>query len=124
MISIVDDDESVRNAIGNLVRSIGYEPTLFSCAEDFLASAQLDDTCCLITDVHMQGMSGLDLQFELINTGQHMPIIFVTAYPEESIRKRAKAAGATCYLSKPFDGQTMIDCIEEILHSPNGHTCN
>ncbi|MCP2067515.1 UNVERIFIED_ORG: FixJ family two-component response regulator [Pseudomonas reinekei] len=108
-------------AIDNLVRSLGYESNLFSCAEHFLAGANLERTSCLITDVQMPGMSGLDLQNELINIGLDMPIIFITAYPEESMRKRAKASGAECFLSKPFEGQTMIECIERIIQNPKLH---
>lgn len=118
VIAIVDDDQSVRLAIDNLVRSLGYESNQFSCAEHFLAGANLKRTSCLITDVQMPGMSGLELQSELINIGLDMPIIFITAYPEESMRKRAKACGAKCFLSKPFEGQTMIECIERVIQSP------
>ncbi|BFT63490.1 response regulator [Pseudomonas moorei] len=125
VISIVDDDESGRIALSSLVRSLDCEPSLFSSAEEFLASSKSHDTTCLISDVQMPGMSGLDLQSELIKKGQRIPIIFITAYPEESVRQRAQSAGAICFLSKPFDGQVMIDCIEQILktaetqHPPN-----
>lgn len=79
-ISIVDDDESGRIALGSLVRSLGCEPSLFSSAEEFLASAKSHDTACLISDVQMPGMSGLELQCELIKKGQNIPIIFITAW--------------------------------------------
>lgn len=115
MISIVDDDESGRIALSSLVRSLGYESCLFSCAEDFLIFIETGDTDCLITDVQMPGMTGLDLQSELVQEGKNIPTIFITAHPEESVRKRAKAAGAICFLGKPFDGQVIIDCIEGIL---------
>jgi FixJ family two-component response regulator len=115
VISIVDDDESGRIALSSLVRSLDCEPSLFASAEEFLASSKSQDADCLISDVQMPGMSGLDLQWELIKKGQKIPIIFITAYPEESVRKRAQSAGAVCFLSKPFDGQVMIDCIEKIL---------
>jgi FixJ family two-component response regulator len=117
VISIVDDDESGRIALSSLVRSMGCEPSLFSCAEDFLACAKSYGTDCLISDVQMPGMTVLDLQSELLSKGHDIPIIFITAYPEESVRKRAKSAGAICFLSKPFDGQVMIDCIEQILRN-------
>ncbi|MEJ5056854.1 MULTISPECIES: response regulator transcription factor [unclassified Pseudomonas] len=117
VISIVDDDESGRIALSSLVRSMGCEPSLFSCAEDFLACAKSYGTDCLISDVQMPGMTGLDLQTELLSQGHDIPIIFITAYPEESVRKRAKSAGAICFLSKPFDGQVMINCIEQILRN-------
>lgn len=115
MISIVDDDKSGRIALSSLVRSMGYESCLFSCAEDFLASAERNETDCLITDFQMPGMTGLDLQGKLVSDGQNIPIIFITAYPEESVRNRATAAGAVSFLSKPFDGQVIIDCIEQIF---------
>lgn len=115
VISIVDDDAPGRIALSSLVRSMGCEPSLFSCAEDFLASARSYETDCLISDVQMPGMTGLDLQAELLIKGYDIPIIFITAYPEESVRKRAKSLGAICFLSKPFDGQVMIDCIEQVL---------
>lgn len=114
-ISIVDDDNSGRIALSSLVRSLGYAPFLFSCAEDFLASAERNDTACLISDIQMPGMSGLELQSELLSGGQNIPTIFISAYPEESIRRRATAAGAVCFLSKPVDGQVIIDCIEQIF---------
>lgn len=115
IISIVDDDKSGRIALSSLVRSMGYAPFLFSCAEDFLASAERNNTECLITDVQMPGMSGLDLHCELLSAGQNIPTIFITAYPEESLRRRANAAGAICFLSKPVDGEVIIDCIERIF---------
>lgn len=114
-ISIVDDDKPGRIALSSLVRSMGYEPFLFSCAEDFLASAERSETDCLITDFQMPGMSGLDLQGELVSGGRNIPIIIITAHPEKSVRDRATASGAVCFLSKPFDGQVMIDCIEQIF---------
>ena len=117
VISIVDDDESGRIALSSLVLSMGCEPSLFSCAEDFLACAKSYSTDCLISDVQMPGMTGLDLQSELLSKGHDIPIIFITAYPEELVRKRANSAGAICFLSKPFDGQVMIDCIEQILRN-------
>jgi len=113
VISIVDDEESVRVAIGSLVRSMGYQSYLFSCAEDFLSWSRFEETACLITDVQMPGMSGLDLQAQLIKLGYDIPVVFITAFPEESIRQRAMSAGAVEFLSKPFDVQTMIDCIEK-----------
>lgn len=115
LISIVDDDRSCRMALGSLVRSLGYQPCLFGCAEDFLASAEIGKTDCLISDVQMPGMDGLDLQRRLVSDGRSIPIIFITAYPKESIRKRAEAAGAIFFLSKPYSGQVIINCIEQIV---------
>ncbi|MBN3968777.1 response regulator [Pseudomonas gregormendelii] len=122
IISIVDDDKSGRIALSSLMRSLGYESHLFSCAEDFLASTERNVTDCLITDVQMPGMSGLDLQRELCNHSPDVPIIFITAHPEESVRQRAKAGGAVCFLSKPFDGQVLIDCIERTLANARAHS--
>ena len=114
-IAIVDDDKSCRMALGSLVRSLGYRPCLFSSAEEFLASTDIDDTDCLISDVQMPGMDGLDLQRKLAETERPIPIIFITAYPKETVRTRAVTAGAVCFLAKPYDAQVIIDCIEQIV---------
>ena len=100
MISIVDDDESVRAAISALVRSLGYAVATFASAEDFLESDRVDDTSCLITDVQMSGLSGVELQGRLMADGRLMPIIGVTAYPEESIRTQMLEAGAIGFLEQ------------------------
>jgi FixJ family two-component response regulator len=115
VISIIDDDGSVRAATRNLVRSLGYVVHTFASAEDFLCSPHLNDTSCVITDVRMPDMSGLDLQAHLLATGQTFPFIFVTAFSVESDRDRAMKAGATCFLSKPFDGEALIQCLETAL---------
>jgi FixJ family two-component response regulator len=115
VISIIDDDDSVRAATRNLVRSLGYVVHTFASAEDFLRSPYLNDTSCVITDVKMPEMSGLDLQAHLLAKGQTFPFIFVTAFSVESDRDRALKAGATCFLSKPFDGETLIECLETAL---------
>ena len=115
VISIIDDDGSVRAATRNLVRSLGYIVHTFASAEDFLRSPHLNDTSCVITDVRMPDMSGLDLQAYLLAKGQTFPFIFVTAFSVESDRDRALKAGATCFLSKPFDGETLIECLEAAL---------
>ncbi len=120
MISIIDDDESVRVATGSLVRSLGLGATLFASAEAFLASACLDDTACVITDVQMPGMSGVELQSFLLGRGQRTPIIFITAFPEERVRRQVDAAGAAGFLSKPFDGDAMIKCLEAALNNEHG----
>ena len=116
VISIVDDDGSVRAATRNLVRSLGYVVHTFASAEDFLRSPFLNETSCVITDVRMPEMSGLDLQAHLLaKGGRAFPFIFVTAFSVESDRDRALRAGATCFLSKPFDGETLIECLETAL---------
>ena len=116
VISIIDDDASVRTATESLVRSLGFVALTFPSAEAFLESERLADTDCLITDVQMPGMSGVDLQSRLLDDGVRVPIIFITAFPEDHIRARAHAGGATAFLTKPFDGQTMIQCIEHALN--------
>jgi FixJ family two-component response regulator len=115
IVSIVDDDESVRVATVKLVRVHGFEAYGFASAEEFLRSSRVGDTSCLITDVRMPGMSGVDLQSHLIAEGKRMPVIFITAFPEQSSQTRAMAAGAICFLTKPFDGQTLIDYLSEAL---------
>src|ERR1035438_10160811 len=94
LISIVDDDESIRESTKGLIRSLGYQGATFSSAEEFLQSDSVDRTACLITDVQMPGLSGIDLQRGLIAQGVRMPTIFITAFPEEETRARAMKAGA------------------------------
>jgi FixJ family two-component response regulator len=115
VISIVDDDESVRIAMNSLVRSLGYIAHTFASAEDFLRSPRLNETSCLITDVQMPGMNGIELQTQLRAKGLRMPIVFITAYPDERTRARSLDAGAVCYLTKPFDEETLIGCLERAL---------
>jgi FixJ family two-component response regulator len=115
MISIVDDDKSVREAAKMLIGSLGYATASFASAEEFLESGRLRDTACLITDVQMPGMSGIDLQSHLTANGHCTPVIFVTAYPEESIRERALSAGAFGFLSKPFSEESLIACLDRAL---------
>jgi len=117
IISIVDDDESVRAAMSSLVRSLGYESCVFWSAEEFLTSPRLNVTSCLIADVQMPGMSGLELQDELAVRRPDMPVIVITAYPEERFRKRAEAAGAVAFFSKPVDSHALIECLDAALRS-------
>jgi len=115
VISIVDDDSSVREAMSGLVRSLGFDAATFSSAEDFLQSDQVDETSCLITDVQMPGLSGVELQSHLISRGSVVPIIFVTASPERRIEAQVRSAGAVAFLNKPFDDKTLIDCLNRAL---------
>lgn len=114
-ITIIDDDESVRVATESLVRSLGFRTSTFASAEEFLHSPRLGHTDCVITDLHMPGMSGAELQSLLRAKGDHTPLIFITAFPEERIRRQVQACGAIGFLSKPFDGGAMIECIDRAL---------
>ena len=116
MISIIDDDESVRLATASLVRSLVFISFDFESAEDFLRSSNLEDTSCLICDIQMPGMTGIELQDHLIEHGYHIPTILITAFPEERIRKRAWETGAIGFFRKPLDSQAMISCIDSVLH--------
>jgi FixJ family two-component response regulator len=121
MISVVDDDQSMRDATSRLVRSLGFAVATFASAEAFLESDRIEDTSCLITDVQMPGLSGVDLQNRLIADGRLMPIIGVTAFPEEGIRTQMLEAGAVGFLSKPFNDECLIDCIATALKSREAH---
>jgi FixJ family two-component response regulator len=115
IVSIVDDDASVRVATESLVRSLGLVAFVFESAENFLRSPRAHDSACLITDVQMPGMSGLDLQDHLVAQGSRIPIIFITAFPEQTNRNRAQAGGALAFLEKPFSGGTMIELLRQAL---------
>jgi FixJ family two-component response regulator len=115
VISIIDDNASVRFATRRLVRSLGYVAHTFASAAEFLQSPYLKETSCVIADVQMPGMSGVQLQDVLIAQGFSVPMIFITAFPEEKIRSRAMQAGALCFLSKPFDAPVLIEAIEAAL---------
>ena len=122
LISIIDDDASVRVATNRLVRSLGYAAHTFASADGFLQSPHVNDTACVIADVQMPGMSGIELQSFLIAQGRSVPMIFITAFPEESIRSRALKAGAVGFLSKPFEGRTLIKHIEMALKARDERT--
>ena len=115
VIAIVDDDDSFRRATMSFIRSLGYAVLQFASAEAFLKSDQLHDTDCLISDVQMPGMNGVELQGKLIDQGHRLPIIFVTAFPEMKARARALAAGAICFLGKPFKDEVLATCLNEAL---------
>jgi FixJ family two-component response regulator len=115
VISIVDDDESVRKATTNFVRSLGYVATTFASAQEFLAADCARDTDCLITDLQMPGMTGLELQTRLIADGHRLPIIFISAFPEAKARGQALAAGAIAFLDKPFSDDKLITHLNEAL---------
>jgi len=120
VISIIDDDASVRIATNNLLRSRGYIVHTFASAEEFLGSQRLEETSCVIADVQMLAMSGLDLLTEVRAKGFGSPFIFITAYPDENLRARAMKAGAICFLAKPFAVHRLIECLEAALEA--GHS--
>jgi FixJ family two-component response regulator len=119
IVSIVDDDASVRAAMESLVRSLGFVAFAFESADAFLRSPRVDDSACLITDVQMPGMSGLDLQDRLIAQGSRIPIILITAFPEQAIQSRAQARGALACLEKPFRCGTMVQLLRQALAPPS-----
>jgi FixJ family two-component response regulator len=116
MISVIDDDASVRAATDNLLCSHGYLVRTFASAEEFLQSPHLHDCACVVADVQMPGMSGLDLLTYMRAQGYVAPVIFITAFPEESVRASALKGGATCFLAKPFAAPALIGCVETALH--------
>jgi FixJ family two-component response regulator len=117
VISIVDDDESVREALRSLIKSVGFSAEIFASAEDFLNSSHLKDTACLILDVQMPGMGGLELQRQLASGDYPIPIIFITAHKNEEAQARALQAGAIDFLRKPFSEQALLDAVDAALES-------
>ncbi len=115
LIAIVDDDEAVREATKSLVRSVGYNASTFGSADEFLESEQVHDTSCLVTDLQMPGLSGIELQDHLVARGHCIPTIVMTGYPDDSVRARAMKAGAVGFLSKPFMDDELIACIDKAL---------
>ena len=118
VISIIDDDESVREATKSLIKSLGYTASTFSSAEEYLRSGDVWESSCVITDLHMPGMSGADLQARLIANGHSTPVIFMTAYYDERVRDRVLDAGAFGFLRKPFSEDSLIECLDKALNSP------
>ena len=114
-ISVVDDDESFRLAIVGSLRSLGYAARGFSSAEEFIAAKGAGLSDCLITDLHMRGMSGIDLIRELQAQGSTLPAIMITGRPEPGLETKAMALGATCLLRKPFETDALIQCLEKAL---------
>ena len=115
VIAIVDDDDSFRRATTSFVRSLGYGTAAFDSAEAFLRSDRICDADCVITDVQMPGMTGIELQDRLIEQGHSVPVIFITAFPEMKARAQALASGAVGFLAKPFNDQNLISCLNEAL---------
>ena len=115
LISVVDDDESMREAVRGLMKSLGYMAATFASAEEFLNSRQVPRTSCLIADVQMPGMTGLDLHRHLVASGKTIPTILITAYPDDNMRLSALKDGVVGYLSKPFDENDLLACIHSSL---------
>ncbi|WP_246774186.1 response regulator transcription factor [Bradyrhizobium diazoefficiens] len=112
----------MRTATARLLRSLGFSAHAFASAQELLLSPRLHETSCLIADVEMPGMSGLELQEYLVTNGYNTPMIFITAFPEERIRERAMRAGAVDFLSKPFDEPRLLDCVHRALKRHEGNS--
>jgi len=117
-VYIIDDDESVRRALRRLVRSVGLKAETFATAEEFLRAPEQPPPGCLVLDVHLPGLSGLELQDQLATIGRRIPIVFITAYGEEKMRERALQAGAVAFLQKPFEEQSLLHAIAKALRGP------
>lgn len=111
LISIVDDDQSFRDSMRRLVKSLGYAVAVFPSAAEFLASPKLATTACLVADVHMPAMTGIELYRHLIETGHPIPTILITAYPDDSVQQHMLTEGVECYLRKPLDEADLIGCL-------------
>ena len=126
LISIVDDDQSVREATTSLLKSNGFRVEVFSSAEDFLASRYLGETKCLILDVQMPGMSGLELQRRLTSANRDIPIVFISAHENQEVRNQAMRSGAVDFLPKPFSEESLLRAIRAALQFarwPHQHGC-
>jgi FixJ family two-component response regulator len=117
LVSIVEDDQFFRDSMRRLMRSLGYAVEAFPSAADFLASPRLAETACLIADVHMPAMTGIELYRHLIGAGRAIPTILVTAYPNDADRARALSDGVVCYLRKPVNEQDLLRCLRATLTS-------
>jgi len=117
LVSIVEDDQFFRESMRRLMRSEGYTVEAFPSAADFLASPRLLETACLIADVHMPAMTGVELYRHLVDAGYAIPTILVTAYPDEADRAQTLNEGVVCYLRKPVDEEHLIRCLRKALQS-------
>jgi FixJ family two-component response regulator len=117
LIAVVDDDELVREATKELIETIGLAARTFVSAESFLDSDYVSQTSCVIADVHMPGLNGFQLHRQLLDSGRDIPIIFITAFPDERFRERALKGGAICYLKKPFNPTHLLTCVRSALTS-------
>ena len=123
-IAVIDDDDSIREAVAGLVKSLGYRAVAFERAEAFLQFDQRSAIACLIADVQMPGMTGPDLHTQLVASGEPIPTILITAYPDHAVRTRALQNGVKCYLTKPFREEDLIQCIQSALDSRPAEEAN
>jgi CheY-like chemotaxis protein len=119
LISIVDDDQGFRDALTSLIRSLEYRVRAFPSATAFLTSRNVRNTSCLIADIHMPAMTGVELYSRLVESGNTIPTILVTAYPDDGVRARALTAGVICCLDKPFNADELLACIRAALGRAN-----
>ena len=117
LVAVVDDDDLIRNALQGLLKAVGVSAAAFASAEEFLTSAEKQDIACLIADIRMPGMSGLELQAKLNAERCRIPIIFITAHGDEKMRMQALRAGAVEFLAKPFDDEALIESVRAALES-------
>ena len=115
LISIVDDDQSFRDSMRRLLKSLGYTVAVFPSAAEFLASPKLAATACLVADVHMPAITGVELYGQLIEAGYAIPTILVTAYPDDGVQERMLTLGVECYLRKPFEEAHLISCLRSVF---------
>lgn len=120
LVAIVDDDESIRNATRDLLRAVGFSTATFEDAESFLGSTSRASAACVVADIRMPGMTGLELYQALVASGDGIPTVIITAHPEDATRSRAREAGITCYLSKPFAPDELVECVREALAKHRG----
>ena len=114
-ISVVDDDQSFRDSMRRLLKSLDYAVAVFPSAAEFLASPELAATSCLVADVQMPAMTGVELYEYLIETGQAIPTILVTGFPNDGVRERMLTLGVECYLPKPLEEAVLIDCLRSAV---------
>ena len=115
LVAIVDDDKSIRNATQDLLKAAGFSTVTFEDAESFLGSASRATAACLVSDMRMPGMSGVELYQALLASGHGIPTVIITAHPEDVTQARGRVAGLTCYLIKPFTPDELLECVQEAL---------
>jgi FixJ family two-component response regulator len=120
LVAIVDDDQSIRNATRDFLKAAGFATATFADAQSFLGWASRASTACLVADMRMPGMTGLELYQALVASGERIPTVIITAHPEELTQSRAREAGITCYISKPFAPDNLLECVREALARPRG----